>query len=842
MATRTIATKLVIEGESEYKASLSNINREMKVLKSELEVVKSEFDSQANSMEALTAKGSVLAKLQETQAKSLSTLSDALENARKQNDAYLDAIEAQRSAIADLEAQMERSGNSFDIIDEETGELLRTISDATTEIEAMRNELAQLERKQEQAAKSVNDWQIKVNKAQVELNSLNRQIYLNDQYLDEARTAADQCATSIDNYGKSIKDAADSAGGAGESGSFLSGIFQKLGVDGNAVSSVLDKVGVSSSITDALLGSIGVTGGAVASALVAMGAKAVNAINQMLESTKEVRETLEIIRVNATEAGIAIADAENVLVGVYALSGDWGAAREASSSLLSLTQNAEQLKTVVDTLSDAATIFPDTLKIENLSESLQETVATGEATGQFAELIERLGLNIDEFNNDLEASVFTSDRVNVAMSALAKGGLEDLSTAYKEARSGAYELARIEGELEVETAKFAENTIPASIAWKNLKLELTEGANAAAVMANAVFNSGEAMQQEAEITTALKNNFAELMEQRYKAELSIADYESKCKNLTSQVLQLKMAYEEAETAALDSIQNQMTIWSEYDTSTETTIGNIIGTMNQQVEWMNNYAQFLREAEIAGLSQELIEQLSNGTQESYEYLAAIHGASEQQIQELNNAYSVVQERQKTFASDLVEAQKMYENEMAAIQTQLSGLAADMDLSEETAKAGVNTIKGFLTGSKDEETVRELLDYYSALGDAVYNSFADSLEIHSPSRKFQWAAQMTFDPLITEAEKAQLELAERSYNMGVSIINNYDAGTAAGGSTGSMYNSVPSTGTSAMPSLYESQQQPITIKFTGSLSQMARIMKPSFDQEDRRVGKRPIAGLR
>ena len=81
------------------------------------------------------------------------------------------------------------------------------------------------------------------------------------------------------------------------------------------------------------------------------------------------------------------------------------------------------------------------------------------------------------------------------------------------------------------------------------------------------------------------------------------------------------------------------------------------------------------------------------------------------------------------------------------------------------------------------------------------------------------------------------------MGVSIINNYDAGyTSAGGSMGSGYDSVPSTGTSAMPSLYESRVPEVNINFGGNLAQLARVLRPSQDFEGRRVGDRYISGGR
>ena len=68
LAQRTISTRLAIEGEAAYKQSIANINREYKVLDSSCKS-SSEFKGNANSMEALRAKGDALNKLYENQEK-----------------------------------------------------------------------------------------------------------------------------------------------------------------------------------------------------------------------------------------------------------------------------------------------------------------------------------------------------------------------------------------------------------------------------------------------------------------------------------------------------------------------------------------------------------------------------------------------------------------------------------------------------------------------------------------------------------------------------------------------------------------------------------------------------
>ena len=78
MATRTISTKLAIEGESEYRSSLARINGELKNLRSTLKLAESEFKGNANSVEALIAKGKALNDLFEKQKEKVKNAESAL--------------------------------------------------------------------------------------------------------------------------------------------------------------------------------------------------------------------------------------------------------------------------------------------------------------------------------------------------------------------------------------------------------------------------------------------------------------------------------------------------------------------------------------------------------------------------------------------------------------------------------------------------------------------------------------------------------------------------------------------------------------------------------------------
>lgn len=152
MATRTITTRLAVEGETEFKRSLSEANSNLKVMRSEMGLVDAEFKGQANSMDALTAKNKILRREQEQQAEKVKALERAVKDAA---DAY--------------------------------GE-----NDKRTD-----------------------NYRQQLNRAKKELIDMNEALDENEKYLDEARKSADKCASSIDGFGREVKDAGNNLGDGG---------------------------------------------------------------------------------------------------------------------------------------------------------------------------------------------------------------------------------------------------------------------------------------------------------------------------------------------------------------------------------------------------------------------------------------------------------------------------------------------------------------------------------------------------------------------------------------------------------------------------------------------------
>ena len=115
MADSTFGLKIGLEGEREFKKAIADINREMRVLGSEMKVVASQFGKNSTDADALTARNQVLGK----------------------------EIEAQRSKIQALKAALDNASASFGQSDSRTQNWRIQLNNATATLNDMERELSE---------------------------------------------------------------------------------------------------------------------------------------------------------------------------------------------------------------------------------------------------------------------------------------------------------------------------------------------------------------------------------------------------------------------------------------------------------------------------------------------------------------------------------------------------------------------------------------------------------------------------------------------------------------------------------------------------------------------------
>lgn len=355
MATRFIGLELTIKNEAEFRKQIKAVNNNLAAMKSEMAKVSAEFDGQANSAEALRRKQAILQQQYDQQKEKVRSLAQMLESAKKEYDENSDIV-------------------------------LK--------------------------------YQKQLNYATIDLIKFDRELKNTDKYLDEAAQSANGTASSIDEFGKAVKDAGDEGSdGMGQ----LKEAFGQLGeaVKGGDINGVVAALG---SMKGLLVG-----GAAVA------GAKALaDGIINITESTKEYRTILGTLEVSSKQAGYTQEQTTEIYKKFQAVLGDTQKAATATANLQALGLSQENLRTIMEQAIGAWATYGDSIPIDSLSESINETVQVGKVTGVFADALNWAGTSEDEFNERLAACADTTERANLVLTQLSEQGLQATGQAWVE--------------------------------------------------------------------------------------------------------------------------------------------------------------------------------------------------------------------------------------------------------------------------------------------------------------------------------------------------------------------------------------------------------------------------
>ncbi len=167
-----------------------------------------------------------------------------------------------------------------------------------------------------------------------------------------------------------------------------------------------------------------------------------------VETSREWNSDMTKLKTNAETSGNDFDLMKSKMQDLVAITGESDSSIEALSNLMAVGFSDEQMTPAINALSGAVEKFPDTLKIESLSDSLQETLATGAATGQFSELIGRMGDSVDDFNAGLQNCTSEAERQQYALDWLANSGLSEINDEYQSANKSTLDYERASFELQ----------------------------------------------------------------------------------------------------------------------------------------------------------------------------------------------------------------------------------------------------------------------------------------------------------------------------------------------------------------------------------------------------------
>ena len=421
MANRIRGITIEIGGDTtKLDKALSGTNKNIKDTQTALKDVERLLKMDPGNTTLLEQKQRLLAQSVEATAEKVRTLKEAMAGAGEaleRNNAY----EKLSNDLEDAQKRAEAAGNALLEMQNKLDKLQQTdgggssaqIKETTAEIERLSKVVDDADAEVQTLKQSLEDIDgPRIDQGQYD--ALQRELIESERAAKDAEKAFEDCASGLDKFNQKAGNVSETAG--------------KIS---NAFSPVTKTIG-------------------------ALGAAAVATV----PATEELRSDLSKLDNNARMAGVGIDSAREAFKSFVVVSDETDSSVEAVSNLLQAGFTESNLQKAVENLSAAYLAFPDTMKIESLADSLQETLATGEATGQFAELLDRLGIGAENFSDGLANCTTEAQKQDYALSTLAHSGLSATYEEWVKNNEGLVKNKEASADLQQSLAELAESVQP----------------------------------------------------------------------------------------------------------------------------------------------------------------------------------------------------------------------------------------------------------------------------------------------------------------------------------------------------------------------------------------------
>lgn len=207
MSSPKVKLGVAFDGEKEVKSAVSNINAQLKTLKSEAEKVKSAFEGQEKSEESLRATSKVLTSTLEVQRAKMKAMSDAVEKAV----AHEKELAERKKALPSI---IEEESRKLEEMKSKTETSSKAIEKQEEYIKKLQDELKKMPQTMQSANTNTEKWKDSLNKAETELNKTKRELDKTESELKDFADKADDAGDEMNEFGNS----------AGKSSGKLSGM------------------------------------------------------------------------------------------------------------------------------------------------------------------------------------------------------------------------------------------------------------------------------------------------------------------------------------------------------------------------------------------------------------------------------------------------------------------------------------------------------------------------------------------------------------------------------------------------------------------------------------------
>lgn len=459
MAT-DVSIRVGVDGEKEFSSALKAINSQIKNLSSEMKSAVTSM-SGLDSAESRAAKQSdILGRSLEAQKQKLSVLNGQYDRQsaklKELAQAAEDAANAQYSSQDEMVMAVTKANNAYNRQNKVVNDLGTQINNTTAEINRLQAEMGGVSTETTQAVSAFDRLSQEISQQESDLKGL-KQAYSNTVLeFGDGSSEAKQFASQIERLSTELKQSRSAMQDAADAADKLDRSLDDAGNEAKEASSAFGDVFSADMLSDGIQ-------------------SVVSGIADLVESTSEYRRIMASLEVSSQKAGYTAEQTAQSYQQFYSVLGDEQSSATALSNLQALGLSQEDLTKMIDGTIGAWATYGDSIPIDSLAESVNETIRVSKATGTFSDVLNWAGTSEDEFNAALESANSETERANLVLKELSRQGLVSAAEEWRNTNSAIVETNKASSDLNDALARAGDALSPMVAKVKEFAANLING-------------------------------------------------------------------------------------------------------------------------------------------------------------------------------------------------------------------------------------------------------------------------------------------------------------------------------------------------------------------------------
>lgn len=349
-------------------------------------------------------------------------------------DAQADSMESLTAKNKVLKKQYDEQSDKMKLLSDQIKKQTDYLEAQAKEIQQLTNEYGENSSQVQKAEKAYANTESTISKLKTAFNEttayankLSSEISDNDSKLDDLAKSASDASTQVEKVG-------DSSEQTGEK-------LKKTKTDVQQLKDSFNMQEAAQQVSDFASGMVESIKGAV-------------------EESKEYLKIMGSLEVSSSHLNYTTGETTQTYKQLIGVLGDTQSAATTTANLQAIGLEQSQLTQITKGAIGAWARYGDSIPIDGLAESINETIKTSTVTGNFADMLNWAGTSEDEFNEKLEQCSDNSERAQLVLDEMANQGLMKSADAWNENNKALVESNKAQDDYNDAMADFSKAVMP----------------------------------------------------------------------------------------------------------------------------------------------------------------------------------------------------------------------------------------------------------------------------------------------------------------------------------------------------------------------------------------------